>query len=162
MLTETSLTLRPLAGGESAAARALVLDAAGRTPYAEPALETLTRAIENPSAEARALAAVRGGELLGAVVYGIVAGTVGAGRVYLVVVTAGARLRGVASRLVDAAVAELERERARFVLAEVPDDPRLAPGRELLVRAGFLEESHVPDFYADGVALTFLRRPVAQ
>jgi ribosomal protein S18 acetylase RimI-like enzyme len=160
-VTEPPLALRPLDGDDAGAARALVLGAIERTPYAEPALETLSRAVESPTAEARSLAAVRGGDLVGVIVYGTVAGTAGAGRVYLVAVTAGARLQGVAARLLDAAVAELVRARARFVLAEVPDDPRLAPGRELLTRAGFAEESRVPDYYADGVALTFLRRPVA-
>ena len=138
-----------------------MLSALERTPYAAHALEILSGAVESPSAEMRALAAGVGGELAGVVVYGMVAGTLGAGRVYLVAVTAGARLRGVATRLVDSAGAELEREGARFVLAEMPHDPRLAPGRELLLRSGFAEESRVPDFYADGVALTFLRRPVS-
>ena len=160
-MTDENPAIGPLARAHGAAARALVLETLGGTPYLGAALETLGRAIDSPPGEARALAAERAGECVGLVVHGTVAGTAGAGRVYLVAVTASARLQGTASRLLDAAIAELHRARARFILAEVPDDPRLAPGRELLLRAGFAEESRVADFYADGVALTFLRRPVA-
>ncbi len=67
-----------------------------------------------------------------------------------------------AKRPVRAALAELAERGARFVLAELPDDTPLAPIRELLHRCGFSEEARVPDYFADGVALTFLRCDLAR
>ena len=46
---------------------------------------------------------------------------------------------------------------ARYVLAEMPDDPALGTVLALLREHGFREEARVPDFYREGVALTFLR-----
>jgi len=46
---------------------------------------------------------------------------------------------------------------ARFLLAEMPDDPALGTVFALLREHGFREEARVPDFYREGVALTFLR-----
>jgi hypothetical protein len=43
------------------------------------------------------------------------------------------------------------------VVAELPDEEATIPGRALLARCGFREESRVPDFYREGVALVFLR-----
>jgi hypothetical protein len=47
---------------------------------------------------------------------------------------------------------------ARFLLAEVPDDPAMGAILTLLESHGFVEEARVPDFYRDGVALRFLER----
>jgi hypothetical protein len=46
---------------------------------------------------------------------------------------------------------------ARYMLAELPDDPALGSVLTLLREHGFHEEARVPDFFRDGVALTFLR-----
>jgi ribosomal protein S18 acetylase RimI-like enzyme len=46
---------------------------------------------------------------------------------------------------------------ARYLLAEMPDDPALGTVLALLRDHGFREEARVPDFYREGVALTFLR-----
>ena len=46
---------------------------------------------------------------------------------------------------------------ARFLLAEMPDDPARGTVFALLREHGFREEARVPDFYREGVALTFLR-----
>jgi len=94
----------------------------------------------------------------GLVVFGIVAGAMGTGRLHLVAVSAAARLRGVASALISAAFERLRSEAVRVVFAEVPDDPGLAPGRALLLREGFIEEARVADFFRDGVSLILLRR----
>jgi ribosomal protein S18 acetylase RimI-like enzyme len=142
--------------------RALVLAAVEGTPYAPRQLEMLDEALAGTGAECRALVAARDGELVGVALFGEVAGTRGAAKVHLVAVTAGARLLGIGARLVDAAVAELAAAGARLAIAEVPDDPRVAAGRALLVGAGFREESRVADFYADGVALVVMRREVSR
>ncbi len=154
--------MRRIRGADARAARALVEAESGGTPYAARARWALETALEGRSDESVALVAEDGGELLGFVAYGMVAGTSGAARVHGVVVTAAARLHGVASRLCEAMAAGLARDGARFVLAEVPDDPVAAPGRELLRRCGFVEEARVADYFSDGVALVFMRRPVSQ
>jgi hypothetical protein len=49
---------------------------------------------------------------------------------------------------------------ARFLLVEIADDPALGTILTLLREQGFKEEARVPDFYRDGVSLTFLRLPL--
>jgi ribosomal protein S18 acetylase RimI-like enzyme len=156
------VTLQPLGAGQGGAARALARTELAGTPYGEGPLETLERVLgTGGDDEARSLVAVRGGELVGLVVYGLVAGAQGAGRLHLVLVTASARLAGVGLSLCDAAAEALRRDGARLVVAEVPDDAATAAGRELLRRAGFREEGRIPDFHRDGVALLLLRRDLA-
>jgi hypothetical protein len=46
---------------------------------------------------------------------------------------------------------------AKFLLAEMPDDPAIGTVLSLLKHHGFREEARVPDFFRDGVALSFLR-----
>ena len=51
----------------------------------------------------------------------------------------------------------LRAEGARYISADVPDDPAIGSIVSLLRDSGFEEEARVPDFYREGVALTFLR-----
>jgi ribosomal protein S18 acetylase RimI-like enzyme len=132
------------------------------TPYLEAVRSALELAIETPGPGSSGLVAVQGVEVAGLVLYGLVPGSDGAGKLHLVVVTASARLRGVGVQLCDAAAAALASAGARFILAEVADDPRIAAGRALLARAAFHEEARVDDFFADGVALLQLRRDVVR
>ncbi|HEU4563549.1 MAG TPA: GNAT family N-acetyltransferase [Gemmatimonadaceae bacterium] len=155
------MTVRPPSAGDAAAGLALVTAAVDGTPYAPHLLDLAREALTGGSAESRALAAEHAGEMVGVVVFGEVAGAVGAGKVHLAVVTALARLRGVATLLLDAAVAEMAERGARLVIAELPDDPRVAPGAALMRSGGFAEEGRVPDFYADGIALVILVRRLA-
>jgi ribosomal protein S18 acetylase RimI-like enzyme len=143
---------------DASAARALVTELVGDTPYKYGPLSALRMAIEADNEESRAFVATEDDELAGIVLYGVVAGTQGAGKVHLIVVTARARLRGVAHRLADAAASDLAMRGCRFALVEMPGDPSLAPGLELLIRCGFVEESRVPAYYQDSVDLLLLRR----
>jgi ribosomal protein S18 acetylase RimI-like enzyme len=103
-----------------------------------------------------------GDDMDGVIVYGIFGGTSGAGRLHFVVVESRARRGGVARSLVDAAIESLTAWRARFVLAELPDDAReLTGSRSFLEALGFAEESRVDDFYRDGIALAFMRRELS-
>ena len=152
------VTLAPLGAEHAAAARMLARAELAGTPYGEGPLETLERVLgTGGDDEARGFAAMRGGELVGLAIYGLVAGTQGAAKLHLLLVTASARLAGVGHALCDAA-SEALRGHARLLVAELPDDPAAAAGRELLRRAGFCEEGRIPDFYRDGVALLLLRR----
>ena len=60
-------------------------------------------------------------------------------------------------RLVDAVAEAARADGARFVVAELPDDPAIGAVLALLRGHGFREEAHVPDYFRDGVALSVLR-----
>jgi len=152
-----TLAIRPLREEDAPAARALFAASLAGLPYAEAPLAVLQLAAGGASDEARGLIAWSDGALIGVALYGEVAGASGAGKLHVVAIATEARRRGVATRLCGAAITELRARGARFVLGEVPDDARIAPARGVLLRCGFTEESRVPDFYEDGVALTFLR-----
>jgi ribosomal protein S18 acetylase RimI-like enzyme len=152
------MEIRPLRAREALEARALVEDGLAGTPYAELPLLALNRALEGESDEALALVACDVPRLLGLVLYGRVAGSAGAAKLHVVAVTASARLRGVAARLVDAAAADLRARGARLLVAEAPDDPITRPVLALLEKSRFTLEGRVPDFHRDGVDLLLLRR----
>ncbi|MGI9076151.1 MAG: GNAT family N-acetyltransferase [Gemmatimonadaceae bacterium] len=158
------MSVRALDAGSFSLARELAQSSLGGTPYAVRVLAAMYDSAINPGRESRALV-VRSSDsegLLGVIVFGEVAGTVGTGKLHFVGVTASARLLGVASRLIDAAIADLAEENARFVLAELPDDPAIATIRELLLCNQFVEEARIPDFHADGVALVCFRREIVR
>lgn len=156
------LSIRALDADTASSARELARSSLDGTPYAEHFLVSLHGAATAPGRESRALVAHSRDreDLLGVVVFGEVAGTVGTGKLHFVSVTAGARQQGVASRLIDSAIADLAEEKARFVVAELPDDQRIAAVRELLLSNDFIEDARIPDFYADGVALICFRREI--
>jgi hypothetical protein len=129
------------------------------TPYLDGALDALRSAVSAPGADGRALASMRSERLEGVIVFGFFGGANGAGRVQLAVTDDWARRTHAGTALLDEAITLLRADAARFVLAELPDDPRALPGaRELLESSSFREESRVEDFYRVGVALSFMRR----
>ena len=134
-------------------------DVAG-TPYAAVVEYFLRLASEGGERESRALVAERGGDIVGFALFGEVAGAVRTGRMHFVSVTASARLHAIGIGLCEAAVADLVSTGARLVIAEVPDEPLLSPGRALLARCGFSETARVADYYRDGVDLIILQRLV--
>lgn len=140
---------------------ALVDGALGGTPYEAAAREVLAAAAAHPSDERRGLAAERRSGLAGVLVYGVYAGAAGAGRLHLMLVAPNARRAGVGSALLERAVGRLRTEGARFLVAEVPDETALLDGcRSFLFARDFFEEARVADLVREGVALTFLRRPL--
>jgi ribosomal protein S18 acetylase RimI-like enzyme len=137
----------------------LVERALAGTRYLSGALEALRSAVDSPGPDARAIASVHDAKLEALIVFGIFGGTSGAGRLHFVVVGGDARRAGVGAALVRAASESLEREGARLLLAELPDDDGALPGaRAFLDALGFAEESRVDNFYREGLALTFMRR----
>jgi ribosomal protein S18 acetylase RimI-like enzyme len=149
---------RTLVPADAAPARALVHAALGVTPYVDRVIEVLDQAARGPDPEARALVIERDGTIAGLVVFGLVAGTSGAARLHSLVLNRGVTPNDVGARLVAAAAAAAVADGARLLLAELPEDAALGPVPALLRREGFREEARVPDFFRDGVALTFLRR----
>ncbi|MEO6210165.1 MAG: hypothetical protein ABIQ10_08590 [Gemmatimonadaceae bacterium] len=129
------------------------------TPYLDGALDALRSAVESPGADARAVGTMLHGRLESVIVSGFFGGADGAGRVQLTVIDADVRRMRLGWLLVEDAVSYLEIKGARFVLAELPDDPLALPGaREFLESMSFREESRVENFYRDGIAQLFMRR----
>jgi ribosomal protein S18 acetylase RimI-like enzyme len=152
------VSFRPLRAGDVPVMRRLLSSELGGTPYADAMLPVFELALEASSTESQVLVATAGDELVGFILYGLVAGASGAGRLHVVIVTAAARLSGIATRLVDAAAAELSGLGARMVIAELANDPMHAPGLALLRRSQFVEEAVIADYYREGVDQLILRR----
>ena len=145
---------------DRAAMRGLIAHDVAGTPYAAVVEYFLRLAGEGNESESRAIVAERAGEIVGFALFGEVAGAVRTGRVHFVSVTASARLHAIGVGLCEAVVSELVSTGTRLVIAEVPDEPLLAPGRALLARCGFTETARVADYYRDGVDLIILQRVV--
>ncbi|MEO6878099.1 MAG: GNAT family N-acetyltransferase [Gemmatimonadaceae bacterium] len=148
---------RPPLPEDAQGTRTLLMGALGVTPYIDRALEVLALAERGNDSEHRALVIARDGTVAGLVLYGAVAGTVGAARLHSAVLAPGVQVDDVGARLMRAAAHSSRQAGARFMLAEVPDDPALGAMLALLRDSGFHEEARVPDFFRDGVDLTFLR-----
>lgn len=129
------------------------------TPYLDGAVETLASAVQSPGAGGRAMGTIVDEHLESVIVFGFFGGAHGAGRLNLTVVEPEARRARMGWLLVEDAIDQLRHHGARFVLAELPDDPRALIGaREFLESMRFREESRVENFYRDGIALSFMRR----
>ena len=129
---------------DAQATRVLLMGALGVTPYIDRALEVLDLAERGGDPEHRALVIARDG-------------TVGGARLHTAALAPGVEADDVGERLMRAAVDRLRAEGARYISADVPDDPAIGAIVSLLRDSGFEEEARVPDFYREGVALTFLR-----
>ena len=152
------MTVRPLEAGDRQTIQQFANTHLAGGPYSDILLSPLATALSGATREARGLAALVGDDLLGVAVFGEVSGTIGTARLHLVAVAPRARRTGVARQLVNAVAAQLAGDGSRLLMVELPDDPGLRPARDFLLRSGFEEESRVPDYYRDGVALVFLRR----
>ena len=112
-----------------------------------------------PSPEQRGLVAEVDGAPVAIAVYGEFAGAAGAGRLHLLAVAEHHRRHGLGALLLGRIAEELSARATRFILAELPDErPALDDYFAFLRASGFTEESRIPDFYRDGVAMVFLRR----
>jgi hypothetical protein len=107
-------------------------------------------------AEHRALVAPReedgAGRLAGVVLFGDWAGTLGGARLHAV---AGGAAR---EALLAAAASACRSRGARYLLAEMPDEPPLRAVLDALRAAAFVEMARVPDLVRDGVDLVMLER----
>ena len=153
-----SLVIREPAADELPALGALVEAVVGLSPYASVPRYFLSLALARNGNESTALVAEHDRTVVGVVLFGEIAGAVGAGRLHLIAVAPASRRSGIGERLCTAAVAALTSRGARFVIAEVPDEPLLHGGQALLAGCGFGEEARVADYYRDGVAMIVMRR----
>ena len=153
-----ALDPRPLQPEDSQATRVLLMGALGVTPYIDRALEVLELAERGNDPEHRALIIARDGTVAALALFGTIAGTARGARVHTAVLAPGVEIEDVGMRLLDAVASTSRGSGADFLLAEMPDDPALGTTLALLRQHGFRDEARVPDFFRDGVALTFLRR----
>jgi len=154
-----ALDPRPLQPEDSQATRVLLLGTLGITPYIDRALEVLELAERGGSGdpEHRGLVVARDGTVAGLVLFGRIAGTAHAAKLHTAVLAPSVQTSDVGARLMRAVKDAARESGARFILAEMPDDPAIGSVLALLREHGFTEEARVPDFFRDGVALTFLR-----
>jgi len=152
-----ALDPRPILPEDTQGTRILLMGALGVTPYIDRALEVLELAERGNDPEHRALVIARDGTVAGLILFGAIAGTRGGARLHTAVLAPGVDADDVGDRLMRAVVAVLRDSGARFLLAEMPDDPALGTVFTLLREHGFHEEARVTDFYREGVALTFQR-----
>jgi ribosomal protein S18 acetylase RimI-like enzyme len=142
-------------------AREIIRSALGDSSYADAAEETLADIAEErvPESECRCLVHHADADIDALVIFGVFAGALGAGRLHFVAVDEPARGRGLGAALLAAAIGVLRAGGARFLLAEVADDPAiLGDYWAFLAEQRFREEARVADLVRDGVALAFLRR----
>lgn len=134
----------------------------GVTPYVDRALEVLERAERGAGhdPEHRALVVARDGTVAGLALFGHIAGTARAARLHTAVLAPSVQGSDVGTRLMHAVRNAARALGADFLLAEMPDDPAIGGVLALLREQGFREEARVPDFFQDGIALTFLRLPL--
>jgi ribosomal protein S18 acetylase RimI-like enzyme len=149
--------IRAAGSDDRPAALALLEQEVQLRPYMELPSYYLDLALSSPSEEARMLAAEVGGQLVGLVVLGLVAGSVGAGRVFVLVVHNDHRHRALGRALLSEAVTELEGMGARFVIAEIPDDPPLGLVR-FFESASFEIIGRLANYYRDGVDQVIVSR----
>jgi len=152
-----ALDPRPLAPEDSQGTRVLLLGSLGVTPYIDRALEVLELAERGHDPEHRALVIARDGTVAGLALFGTISGTQHAARLYAAVLAPGVQPSDVGTRLMQSVGNAARSAGAKFILAELPDDPAIGTVLGLLRDEGFREEARVPDFYREGVALTFLR-----
>lgn len=134
-----------------AAALALLAWEQDKNPWVERIPELLRSAVDDPRGEYRACVAERDGEIVGFGVYGLVAGSVGTGIIYGVLVAARSRRAGIGLRIVYHIAADLAEGGARLIVAEIPGDPAVMRFRALLIAYGFREETRIDDYYRDGI-----------
>jgi ribosomal protein S18 acetylase RimI-like enzyme len=119
--------------------------------------EMLEDAVRGVSGEYHACIVERDGECAGVGVYGLVAGTVGTAALYAVVVAKTEWQAGTGRAIVAHVATDLTSRGVRLVVAELPGHESLSGYRLLLEKGGFVEESHVDDYYEDGVPLVQYR-----
>ncbi|MEO8193873.1 MAG: GNAT family N-acetyltransferase [Gemmatimonadales bacterium] len=134
-----------------AAALAMVTFEQQKNPWIERIPELLRDAVANPKGEHRACVAIRDAELIGFGTYGIIAGSLGAGVLYSILVAPRSRRAGIGERILVHIRSELGEAGTRVIFAEVPGDPYVMRYRALLISHGFVEETRIDDYYRDGV-----------
>ena len=133
------------------AALALIQHESEKNRWIERTADFAKSAVADPEGEYRVCVAERDGEIVGLGAFGMVAGTVGTGMLYSILVAARSRRAGIGERLLFQIKAELVSAGARMIVAEIPGDPTVMRFRALLLSHGFIEEARIEDYYGDGM-----------
>lgn len=134
-----------------AAALALIEHEKEKNRWIERTADFLREAVAKPDGEYRVCVAERDGEMVGLGAFGMVAGTVGTGMLYSILVAPRSRRAGIGERLLFQIKAELVTAGARMIVAEIPGDPSVMRFRALLLTHGFVEEARIEDYYGEGL-----------
>jgi len=134
-----------------AAALALIEHEKEKNRWIGRTADFLRDAIARPDGDYRACVAERDGEIVGLGAFGMVAGTVGTGMLYSILVGPRSRRAGIGERLLFQIKAELVSAGARMIVAEIPGDPAVMRFRALLLTHGFVEEARIDDYYGEGI-----------
>ena len=148
--------VRPATADDEPAVTTLVSRAVTESPWVDGPRYFLQRAFTHGGDDARCLLAEREHTIVGCVLYGVVAGTVGTARLQYVAVASHLRRSSIGTALCDAAVRDLTAAGVRRVIVEMPDDGSLLAARRLFEACGFREIASVGDYYRDRVNLTLL------
>ena len=152
------VVLRAFVDTDAPAVRALVGPTIDQLPCRESARSAVDALVTGRDPDARGLIAVDSQGVVGLAIHGAVAGALASGRIQLVIVAASARRRGIGTRLVEGAVAALNRDGSNRIFVELPDDPTLIAAMQVLVTCSFDIDARVADYIRDGVDLMILRR----
>ncbi len=134
-----------------AAALALIEREKEKNQWIERTADLVKSAVSDPEGEYRVIVAERDGDLVGLAAFGIVAGTIGTGIIYSILVAPRSRRAGIGERLLFQIRDDLASIGARIIVAEIPGDPVVMRFRALLLTHGFVEEARIEDYYSDGV-----------
>jgi len=148
---------RPLRESDESPARTLVQKTLGHTPYFQRAAELLAGA-EGGDPEAQALIVERDGTAAALCLYGPVAGARGVWKIHMILLAERVEPREMGRAMVRAVVDRVRDAGARMIVAELPGDPAFGHTLSLLRAGDFDQDGRVPDFFADGIPLLFLRR----
>src|SRR5256885_574328 len=130
---------RALSPDDHVPARVLLMGALGVTPYIDRALEVLELAERGHDREHRALVIARDGTVAGLTLFGEIAGTANGARLHTAVLAPGVDADDVGGRLMRAVCDAMRDAGAKFLLAEMPDDPAIGTVLSLLRHHGFRE-----------------------
>lgn len=155
-----TLIVRALGPHDASLARAMLLPAWDEgNPHVEGLLGRLDRAARQESSEALGIVATIEDSLVGVALFGLVAGAAGTAALHGIYVAEDLRQRGIGSAMLRGIVKILIGERARLLVAEVPDDrEHLAEYQGFLRKSSFVEEGRVPDLVRDGQGMALWRR----
>jgi ribosomal protein S18 acetylase RimI-like enzyme len=154
---DKAVAVRQAAEEDLGAALRLIEEERRHNQWLDPIPELLTGAIRGTAGNTWACVGVSQVECAGVGLYGIVAGTVGTGFVQGVVITTDARSDSVALAIIRYMLDLLQQRGARVVTAELPEHSSVDHYRFQLQASGFVQESRIEDYYADGVSLLHYR-----
>jgi ribosomal protein S18 acetylase RimI-like enzyme len=153
-LRARNATIREAVSGDATRVVDLAIASASVTDRAV-AQYFVHRAFATDGRDARCLVAERDDTVIGCIVYGEVAGTIGTGRLLYVAVDPPARRQGVGRSLCAAALTALESAGMGRVIVELADDGQ-GPACQFFESNGFTPAGRVADYYRDRLDLLIL------